>query len=285
MIFVYKNKDDELPTLNTANAVRDKNNEPILYPAVYSSSSYRRKDLPKIFEYSLSKSTKFYEEFYTNEDKIPNIRLKKVNEILCSAYVDDIGIHETRNSLFSYFINAYKNHGKILRTLNPTLRDPENISTSDDLLKETSQLSSLQFDEFLKSLSKFCDIQITQDINKVLSFCNFYLKEWVSFDEQHKNTLNINLPKEKSTSTILCERPVIADTHAEISKIQNSHNSMDDNLIKEETKSITQLGRSLSEWTYAVKNKSIGFSIKNTKMNFKSFTEAKNYLTNNNITK
>ena len=37
LIFVYKNKDDELPTLNTANAVRDKNNEPILYPAVYSS--------------------------------------------------------------------------------------------------------------------------------------------------------------------------------------------------------------------------------------------------------
>ena len=146
-------------------------------------------------------------------------------------------------------------------------------------------MSSSQFDEFLKGLSKFCDIQITQDINKVLAFCNFYLKEWVSFDDKHKKTLNINLPKEKSTSFIARERPVIADTHAEISKIQNSQNSMDDNLIKEETKSITQLGRNLSEWTYAVKNKSIGFSIKNTKMNSKSFTEAENYLTNNNITK
>ena len=125
-----------------------------------------------------------------------------VNNILCSAYVDDIGIHEMRNSLFSYFINAYENHGEILKTLNPPIRDPESISTTDDLLNATSQLSSSQFDVFLKSLSKFCDIQITQDINKVLSFCNFYLKEWMSFDEEHKKTLNINLPKEKSTSKI-----------------------------------------------------------------------------------
>ena len=86
---------------------------------------------------------------------------------MCSAYVDDIGIHETRNSLFSYFINAYNNHGQILKNLNPTLRNPENINTLSDLLQETSQLSSLRFDEFLKSLSKFCDIQTTQDINKV----------------------------------------------------------------------------------------------------------------------
>ena len=49
LIFVYKNKDDGLPTLNAENAVRDKNNEPILYPAVYSSLSYGQKDLPKIF--------------------------------------------------------------------------------------------------------------------------------------------------------------------------------------------------------------------------------------------
>ena len=147
-----------------------------------------------------------------------------------------------RNSLFSYFINAYENPGKILKTLNPTIRDPESISTTDDLLNATSQLSSSQFDEFLKSLSKFCDIQITQDINKVLSFCNFYLKEWMSFDEEHKKTLNINLPKENSTSKILRNRPSIADTQAEISKIQNSHNSMDNTLVKEDKNSITQLG-------------------------------------------
>ena len=46
----------------------------------------------------------------------------------------------------------------------------------------------------------------------------------MSFDEEHKKTLNINLPKENSTSKILRNRPSIADTHAEISKIQNSHN-------------------------------------------------------------
>ena len=97
-----------------------------------------------------------------------NIRLNMVNNILCSAYDDDIGIYEMRNSLFSYFINAYENPGKVLKTLNPTIRDPESISTTDDLLNATSQLSSSQFDEFLKSLSKFCDIQMTQYINKVL---------------------------------------------------------------------------------------------------------------------
>ena len=148
-----------------------------------------------------------------------------------------------------------------------------------------SKLSSSQFDEFLKSLSKFCDIQITQDINKVLSYCNFYLKEWISFDENHKSNLNINLPKEKSTSNILRERPSIADTHAEISKIQNTQNSTDENLIKEDTKSITQLGRNLSEWMYSVKNKTIGFSIKDMKRNFKTFADTEKYLRDNKITK
>ena len=188
-----------------------------------------------------------------------------VNNILCSTYVDDIGIHEMQNSLFSYFITAYNNPGNILKTVYPAIQNPENITTTEELLNATSKLSSSQFDEFLKSLSKFCNVQITQDINKVLSYCNFYLKEWISFDENHKSNLNINLPKEKSTSNILRQRPSIADTHAEISKIQNTQNSTDESLIKEDTKSITQLGRNLSEWTYSVKNKTIGFSIKNTK--------------------
>ena len=108
----------------------------------------------------------------------------------------------------------------------------------------------------------------------------------MSFDEEHKKTLNINLPKEQSTSKISRKRPSIADTHAEISKLQNSHNSLDETIVKEDTKSITQLGRNLSEWTYAVKNKTIGFSIKsNTKLNFKTFAEAENYLSNNKLTK
>ena len=145
--------------------------------SVYSSSLYGQKDLPKIFEYSLSKATKFYKEYNNDEDKIPNVRLNMVNNILCSAYVDDIGIHEMRNSLFTYFITAYDNPGNILKTIYPAIQNPENITTTEELLNATSKLSSSQFDEFLKSLSKFCDIQITQDINKVLSYCNFYLKE------------------------------------------------------------------------------------------------------------
>ena len=202
LIFFYKNEKDGLPTINSKNAVKDKNNELILYPAVYSSSSYGQKDLPKIFEYSLSKATKFYKEYNNDVDKIPNVRLNMVNNILCSAYVDDIGIHKMRNSLFTYFITAYDNPGNILKTIYPAIQNPENITTMEELLNATSKLSSSQFDEFLKSLSKFCDIQITQDINKVLSYCNFYLKEWISFDENHKRNLNISLPKEKSTSNI-----------------------------------------------------------------------------------
>ena len=158
LIFFYKNEKDGLPTLNSENAVKDENNEPILYPAVYSSSSYVQKDLPKIFEYSLSKATKFYKEYNNDEDKIPDVRLNMVSNILCSAYVDDIGIHELRNSLFTYFITAYDNPGKILKTLFPSIQNPESITTTQELLTATSQLSSSQFNEFLKTLSKFYDI-------------------------------------------------------------------------------------------------------------------------------
>ena len=37
LIFFYKNKEDGLPTLNSESTEKDKNNEPILYPTVYSS--------------------------------------------------------------------------------------------------------------------------------------------------------------------------------------------------------------------------------------------------------
>ena len=45
------------------------------------------------------------------------------------------------------------------------------------------------------------------------------------------------------------------------------------------------MGRNLSQWTYSVKNEFIGFQVKNTKINFKTFEAAEQYLTNNNITK
>ena len=134
----------------------------MLYPAVYSSSSYGQKDLPKIFEYSLSKATKFYKEYNTDNNKIPIVRLNMVNNILCSTYIDDIGIHEMRNSLFTYSITAYDNPGKILKTLFQSIQNPESITTTQELLTATSQLSSSQFDEFLKTLSKFCDSNISR---------------------------------------------------------------------------------------------------------------------------
>ena len=73
----------------------------------------------------------------------------------------------------------------------------------------------------------------------MVSYCNFYLKEWISFDQNHKNTLNKDLPKEGSTSNILRQRPLIGETHKEIRKIQNTQNSADIDLIKEEKTSIT----------------------------------------------
>ena len=161
----------------------------------------------------MSKATQFYKEYNNDENKISDVRLKMVNNILCGAYVDDIGIHKFRNSLFTYFITAYDDPGNILKTHFPSIQNPDNITTTQELLKATSQLSSLQFDEFLKDLSNFCDIQITQDINKVLSYCNFYLKEWISFDQNHKNTLNKGLPTEGSTSNILRQIPPVAETH------------------------------------------------------------------------
>ena len=97
--------------------------------------------------------------------------------------------------------------------------------------------------------------------------------------------MNKGLPTKGSTSNILRQRPPVAEIHKEIGKIQNTHNSTDIDLIKEDKTSITQLGRNLSQWTYSVKNKTVGFQIKHTKINFKTFEEAKQYLTNNNITK
>ena len=71
--------------------------------------------------------------------------------------------------------------------------------------------------------------------------------------------MNKGLPKEGSTNNILRQRPPVAETHEEIRKIQNTQNSADIDLIKEDKTSITQLGRNLSQWNYSVKNKTVGF--------------------------
>ena len=61
-IFLYKSKEDSLPTLDLKKAKVDKNNEPILFPLVYSSSTYGSKDMPMIFGYTLTQCVRFYKE-------------------------------------------------------------------------------------------------------------------------------------------------------------------------------------------------------------------------------
>ena len=53
------------------------------------------------------------------------------------------------------------------------------------------------------------------------------------------------------------------ETKKERGQIQNTQNSADMNLIKEDnTSTITQLGRNLSQWSYSIKNKTVGIHIK-----------------------
>ena len=51
-IYLYKSTEDSKPTLDLTKAVRDENNETILFPLVYSHSSFGTKDLPMIFGYA-----------------------------------------------------------------------------------------------------------------------------------------------------------------------------------------------------------------------------------------
>ena len=62
-IFLYKSKEDFMPTIDLTKAIVDENNEPILYPLVYSNSSFGTKDLPMIFGYAMTQCVKFYKEY------------------------------------------------------------------------------------------------------------------------------------------------------------------------------------------------------------------------------
>ena len=61
-IFLYKSEDDSLPTLDLKKAKVDKYHEPILFPLVYSFSTYGSKDMPMIFGYNLTQCVRFYKE-------------------------------------------------------------------------------------------------------------------------------------------------------------------------------------------------------------------------------
>ena len=62
-IFLYKSTEDSKPTLDLTKAVVNENNEPILFPLVYSHSSFDTKDLPMIFGYAMTQCVRFFKEY------------------------------------------------------------------------------------------------------------------------------------------------------------------------------------------------------------------------------
>ena len=61
-IFLYKSTKDNLPTLDISRAQLNSNMDPILFPMVYSSSTYGTKDLPIIFSYALTQCVRYFKE-------------------------------------------------------------------------------------------------------------------------------------------------------------------------------------------------------------------------------
>ena len=104
----------------------DKNNEPILFPLVYSCSTYRSKDMPMIFGYTLTQCVRFFKEnslkplntkIFENENlaiQANQVRLDFVDKILCAAYVDDVSVNDQFQSLVEYFIKTYTSEEKLL---------------------------------------------------------------------------------------------------------------------------------------------------------------------------
>merc|ERR1712240_67997 len=268
-IFLYKSTEDGKPTLDLTKAEVNENNEPIMFPLVYSHSSFGTKDLPMIFGYAMTQCVRFFREFSDTplkmgEFKDPVLaekanltRLNLVEKILCAAYVDDLSCHEFFLSLVSYFIDAYSSEErlKVMETKFPFVKNPKKMIWSvEDFIKGVSILSSIDFDIFLKEFAQFMNIQISQDVSHVPEFCGFYLKSWESLDKDHTKALNIGLPKENISDETVRSRPIIADTHKEISRLQKTIE--DDSLIHSEDDglpSVTQLGRTLKQWKYKIK--------------------------------
>ena len=191
--------------MDLTEAIVDKDNEPVLYPLVYSSSSFSTKDLPMVFGYSMTQCVPFYTKFsstllkkLTNNDSEDNmdtnnflteqahqLRLDIVDKILCSAYVNDLSCQEYFTSLVPYFIHTYSIDQKInyIQTNFSSFKNYKKmILTEEDFIKGISILSTSEFDSFLKHFSQFLNLQISNDINQVLQFCGFYLKSWESLD-------------------------------------------------------------------------------------------------------
>ena len=191
-----------------------------------------------------------------------------VDRILCAAYVDDLSCNEFQTSLVTYFIHAYNYNDKIhlMKNKIPYIRNPNKLGRSEeDINLGISNLSSTKFDMFFKKFAQCLNLQISQYVNQVLEFCRFYLKSWVSLDKDHVKELNINLPKEEVNDKFIRTHPPIDKTHQEIHKLQKTNSSGDDSLIQQEEPeliSVTQLGRTLTQWGYRVKSKIATFQLK-----------------------
>ena len=108
-----------------------------------------------------------------------------------------------------------------METKFPFLKTSKKMILSEkDFLGGISVLSSTDFDIFLKEFAQFLNIQISQDVSHVLEFCGFYLKSWETLDKDHTKTLNIDLPKENISDKTVRQRPIIAETHKEINRLQ-----------------------------------------------------------------
>ena len=110
-VWLYKDENDGFPTLSVERAIKNDKGDLVMFEAIYSSSSYGTKDLPKIFSYTLEQCVRFFKTYGRNSptvnDFINNSRLDMVQKILHEAYVDDISIHLLAGSIFNYFYSAY----------------------------------------------------------------------------------------------------------------------------------------------------------------------------------
>ena len=109
-------------------------------------------------------------------------------------------------SLVSYFVDTYPldKRLEIIKTKFSYLKNHKKIILSEkDFIEGISVLSSTDFDIFLKEFAQCLNIQISQDVSYVLQFCGFYLKSWETSDKDHTKTLNIDLPKENISDTIV----------------------------------------------------------------------------------
>ena len=90
--------------------------------------------------------------------------------------------------------------------------------------------------------------------------------------------------KSENTARI---RPEIKDTHKEIIKLQKT--IVDDSLIHKEDEglaSVTQLGRTLTQWTYRIKSRVASYQKKtNQKVVFHNYEEAEQHLNINSLSK